>query len=293
MRNQLTPEIRAETLIEALPFLQKFRGQTFVIKYGGSAMDDQQQVDRLLRDIVFLEAVGINPVVVHGGGKAITSRMREAGLTPRFVQGLRVTDAQSIEIVQTTLDDAVNPRIVQTIRDFGGRALGLSGTTVFEAKKIAPQRIEDGTLQDLGFVGEVAKVSARVIRQAIRAEQVPVISPIGADTSGVVFNINADIAAAGLATALRASKLVYISDVPGIMRNPKAPDSLIPTVTAEQVQVLIKEKVIDGGMIPKVQSAVEALKKGVAKIHFINGALPHGLLLEIFTNAGVGTEIVA
>lgn len=292
MRMPLTPEARAESLIEALPYIQRFRGQTFVVKYGGAAMEEDQIVDRFLRDLVFLEAVGINPVLVHGGGKAITARMREAGLKPQFVNGLRVTDETSISIVEETLDKDINPKIVETIVKFGGKAQGFSGKSVFIARKLGPQRKENGEQVDIGFVGEAARIDIANVRSVIKDEVVPVISPIGADEDGMVLNINADVAAAALASAIKAAKLIYVSDVPGIMRNPNSRDSLIPTVHSEQIDQLIKQKVIDGGMIPKVQSAAEALRSGVEKIHMIGGNIQHCLLLEIFTNSGIGTEIV-
>jgi acetylglutamate kinase len=293
MRVPLTPEARAESLIEALPYIQRFRGQTFVIKYGGAAMEEDQIVDRFLRDIVFLEAVGINPVLVHGGGKAITARMREAGLKPQFVSGLRVTDEVAIAIVENTLDKEINPKIVDTIVRFGGKAQGISGKSVFIARRLPPQRQDDGGDQvDVGFVGEATKINIRAVRTAIRDEIVPVISPIGAAEDGSVLNINADVAAGALASALKAAKLIYVSDVPGIMRDPASSDSLIPTVHSSQIDPLIKDKVIDGGMIPKVQSAADALKNGVEKIHMIGGNIQHCMLLEIFTNSGIGTEIV-
>lgn len=292
MRVQITPEARAESLIEALPYIQKFRGQTFVIKYGGAAMEEDQIVDRFLRDIVFLEAVGINPVLVHGGGKAITARMRDADLKPQFVNGLRVTDEIAIGIVENTLDNEINPRIVETIIKFGGNAQGFSGKSVFVARRLPPQRKEDGEQVDIGFVGEATRINAKNVRSAIKAEIVPVISPIGADEDGIVLNINADVAAAALASAIKAAKLIYVSDVPGIMRDPASSDSLIPTVHSDQIEPLIKDKVIDGGMIPKVQSAAGALKNGVGMIHLIGGNIQHCILLETFTNSGIGTEIV-
>jgi acetylglutamate kinase len=292
MRIPLTPEVRAESLIEALPYFQKFRGQVFVIKYGGAAMEEDQIVDRFLRDIVFLEAVGINPVLVHGGGKVITARMREAGLKPQFINGLRVTDEKSISIVEETLDNEINPRIVDTIFKFGGKARGFSGKSVFIAHRLGPQRKESGEQVDIGFVGEAARIHTASIRSTIKEEIVPVISPIGANEDGMVLNLNADVAAGALASEIKAAKLIYVSDVPGIMRDPSSSDSLIPTVHCEQIESLIKHKVIDGGMIPKVQSAAEALRNGVEKIHMIGGNIQHCLLLEIFTNSGIGTEIV-
>lgn len=292
MSNLLTPEARSESLIEALPYIQEFRGQTFVIKYGGAAMEDEQIVEKFLRDVVFLEAVGINPVLVHGGGKAITARMREAGLKAQFVNGLRVTDGVAIRIVEETLDGEINPSIVRTIQEFGGRAIGLSGKTVFQARRLPPQTDDSGALVEIGFVGEAARMNAKEIKAAIRKEIVPVISPIGATEDGTVLNINADVAAAALAAELKATKLIFVSDVPGIMRDQEDRGSLIPSVTAEQVESLIKQKVIAGGMIPKVQSAAAALGKGVGKIHLIGGQIQHCLLHEIFTNAGIGTEIL-
>ena len=291
MRTLLTPELRSESLIEALPYIQEYRGHTFVIKYGGAAMEDEQIVEKFLRDVVFLEAVGINPVLVHGGGKAITSRMREAGLKARFVNGLRVTDSTAIRIVEETLDGMINPSIVRTLTEFGGKAVGFSGKTVFQARRLPPQVDESGESVDIGFVGEAAKMNAAGIEAEIRKEIVPVISPIGAAGDGTVLNINADVAAAALAAELKATKLIFVSDVAGIMRDQEDKSSLIPSLAAGQVESLIKQKVIAGGMIPKVQSAAAALAQGVGKIHLIGGHVPHCLLLEIFTDAGIGTEI--
>ena len=292
MSNHLSPEARSESLIEALPYIQEYRGHTFVIKYGGAAMEDEQIVEKFLRDVVFLEAVGINPVLVHGGGKAITARMREAGLKAQFVNGLRVTDAVAIRIVEETLDGEINPAIVRSLREFGGQAEGFSGKAVFQARQLPPQASETGGAVDIGFVGEAARMNVKEIKAAIRKEVVPVISPIGATEDGTVLNINADVAAAALAAELKATKLIFVSDVAGIMRDPADKNSLIPSVTAGQVESLIKQKVIAGGMIPKVQSAAAALKNGVKKTHLIGGQIQHCLLLEIFTNAGIGSEIV-
>jgi acetylglutamate kinase len=287
-----SPNDRAEILIEALPFIQKFRGQLFVIKYGGSAMEDDQVVERFLRDVVFLEAVGINPVIVHGGGKAITARMREAGIKARFVNGLRVTDQASINIVADVLDNDINPSIVTTIKGFGGRAVGLHGKNVLVGRKLPPQTEHNETGIDLGFVGEVIDVNLSPIQDAVSHEIVPVISPLAKDAAGNILNINADIAAGTLAGRLKAEKFIYLSDVPGIMRDPSQRDSLIPSVTRDEIERLREDEIITGGMIPKVESALQALAVGVKKVHFIDGRTPHSLLLEIFTNAGIGTEIV-
>lgn len=279
-------------MIEALPYIQKFRGQLFVIKYGGSAMDDEHAVERLLRDVVFLEAVGINPVLIHGGGKAISDKMREAGLKARFVNGLRVTDEKSIRIVEDVLDGTINPRIVSKICDFGGKAKGFSGKTVLRARKLPPQR-EGKVDVDLGYCGEVVSVDVSEVQKLVAEEVVPVISPVGLGEDGMPLNINADIAAGAIAGELKASKLIYVSDVLGIMRDPKEKDSLIPSVNRSMIEKLIKDEIIEGGMVPKVNSALEALGHGVTKVHLIDGRIPHSILLEIFTNDGVGTEILA
>jgi acetylglutamate kinase len=288
----ISVKARAEALIEALPYIQKFRGRLFVIKYGGSAMEDDGAVDRLLRDIVLMEAVGINPVLIHGGGKAISQRMRDAGQKPRFVNGLRATDAQAIAIVEDELDKVINPDIVERIRKFGGTATGIHGKTVLVARKLPPQ-IDGGAETDLGFVGEVIDVRMSEITAALKKELVPVISPLARDKAGVVYNINADIAAASIAGKLKAAKMVYVSDVPGLMRDPNDSESLIPSVTRAQIEKLVADGVITGGMIPKVESATHALKAGVEKVHFIDGRTPHALIVEVFSNAGIGTEIVA
>ena len=283
---------RAEALIEALPFVQAFRGQTFVIKYGGSAMEDDHLVERTLRDVVFLEAVGIKPVLVHGGGKAITSRMREAGIKAKFVNGLRVTDRASMAIVENTLDQVINPMIVRQIAELGGRAKGLSGRNVVHAHRLTPHASGKGQPVDLGLVGEVTHVTLAEVEATLRHGTIPVISPLGVDGGGTVLNVNADVAAGAVATGLQAAKLIYLSDVRGIMRDQSQADSLIPSVNQDLIAKLIKDEIIEGGMIPKAESAVSALRNGVAKAHFIDGRLAHALLLEIFTDSGVGTEIV-
>jgi acetylglutamate kinase len=282
---------RAEALIEALPYIQKFRGKLFVIKYGGSAMEDDNVVDRLLRDIVLLEAVGINPVLIHGGGKAISQRMREAGQKPHFVNGLRVTDAGSIAIVEDVLDNQINPDIAARIRKFGGSAVGIHGKTVLVGRKLPPQK-EGNADVDLGFVGEVVDLRTAEIEDAVQREIVPVLSPLARDEAGVVYNINADIAAGSIAGRLKAAKMIYVSDVPGLMRDPNDKESLIPSVTRAQIEELVAHRIITGGMIPKVESATHALKAGVGKVHFIDGRTPHALLIEVFSNAGIGTEII-
>jgi len=282
---------KAEALLEALPFIQKFRGHTFVIKYGGSAMEDDHLIERLLRDVVFLEAVGINPVLVHGGGKAITQRMREAGNTPRFVNGLRITNESAIKIVEDVLDNVIRPRIVETMQQFGGSAEGFSGRDVFKAKRM-PLQFDGKNMIDVGFVGEVTSLELSGVTEAIDREVVPVISPVAQTDDGLILNVNADAAAGAMAGALKAAKMIYVSDILGVMRDVKDPNSLIPTVNRGNAARLIEDNIIKGGMIPKVQSAVEAINDGVGKVHLIDGRIPHALLLEIFTTGGIGTEIV-
>ena len=279
---------KAATLLEALPYIQKFSGETFVVKYGGSFMDSPDASIRngVARDIVFLEAVEINPVVVHGGGKAITRAMDAAGLTAQFVQGMRVTDEASVGIVERVLSREINPEIVKTIESLGGKARGFSGAEIFKCRKL----VTNGA--DLGYVGEVIEVNTDPLRQCIHRSVTPVISPTALGEDGKIYNCNADVAAAKVAIALRAHRLVFMSDVPGLMRDPKDPATLISSLPIADVPGLKTAGVVDKGMIPKVDSAVEAIKAGVRRVHFVDGRVPHSVLLEIFTDKGVGTEIV-
>jgi acetylglutamate kinase len=254
-------------------------------------MEDDHLVERLLRDVVFLEAVGINPVVIHGGGKAISQRMREIGKVPRFINGLRVTDAETIAIVEEVLDNVILPRIVATMKSFNGEAEGFSGRDVFLAKRLPP--VPDGNqMVDVGFVGEVVSLELEQIREAIERETVPVISPVARSEDGAVLNVNADLAAGAMAGALKASKMIYVSDVLGVMRDVKNPSSLIPRLDRESSLGLMDEGIIEAGMIPKLQSALSALEHGVSKVHLVDGRIPHALLAEVFTAEGIGTEIV-
>ncbi len=285
---------KADVLLEALPYFQEFRGQTVVIKYGGAAMEDPGLVRSVLRDVVFLEAVGINPVVVHGGGKAITAAMKKENLAAKFVDGQRVTDAASIAIIDQVLGETIGPSLARELEKLGGRAQVVAGKDVLVARK-APLHADSATGQkvDLGFVGDVVSVEAGAIRKLIDNEVVPVISPMGRGADGQLYNVNADIAAAHIARALKASKIIYLSDVNGVRRDPKDAASLIPSLNPAQIAQLKKDGVIAGGMIPKVDSALECLAHGVSKVHFLDGREGHALLLELFTDAGVGTEISA
>jgi len=284
---------KAETLLEALPYIQRYSGATFVIKYGGSFMDspDIEVRQSVARDIVFLEAVEINPVVVHGGGKAITRAMDAAGLKAQFVQGMRVTDEATVQIVDRVLSREINPEIVRAIQTLGGVAKGFAGADIFTCKKMwltGP----DKKKVDIGFVGEVTGVNTEPLLECIERGITPVISPTARGEDGKLYNCNADVAAAMTAIALKARRLVFMSDVPGLLRNPKDATSVIPHLRIEEVPNLKKAGVIDKGMIPKVDSAIAAIKAGVDKVSFVDGRVPHAVLLEIFTDAGVGTEIV-
>jgi acetylglutamate kinase len=279
---------KADVLLEALPYIQRFRSSIFVVKYGGSFMDspDAKVREGVAADVVFLEAVGVNPVVVHGGGKAITTAMGKAGITAQFVQGMRVTDGKSMEIVEDVLANVINRDIVEMIQKFGGKARSFSGKDVFQCRKLA----KDGV--DLGYVGEVTDVSTEAVRKCLRAQVTPVISPIGLGEDGHAYNINADVAAAKLAMAVGARRLVFMSDVAGLLRDPRNPKTLISSLHVSEVLDLKREGVVDKGMIPKVDSAVEAVHAGVRRVHFVDGRIPHSILLEIFTDKGIGTEIV-
>ena len=284
---------KADTLLEALPYIQKFSGATFVVKYGGSFMDSPKPEVRngVARDLVFLEAVEIDPLVVHGGGKAITRAMEKAGLKTTFIQGQRVTDESTVEIVDEVLSREINPEVVATINSLGGLAKGFAGPDVFRCRKtyvIGP----DGAECDIGFVGEVTHVNLEPLLACIDQGIIPVISPTARGEDGHVYNCNADVAAAKLAIALKARRLVFMSDVPGLLQNPQNPDSVISQLKLSAVDSLKKTGVVDKGMIPKVDSAIAAIQSGVEKVSFVDGRVPHALLLEIFTDEGIGTEVV-
>ncbi|MBI4327794.1 MAG: acetylglutamate kinase [Chloroflexi bacterium] len=284
---------KAAVLLEALPYIQRFRSQTFVIKYGGSFMDSPDSAVRsgVARDVVFLEAVGINPIVVHGGGKAITRALQGAGLKSAFVQGQRVTDEATVQVVERVLSQEINPEIVKTINELSGKARGFSGTEIFTCRKYCPAGA-GGAKIEIGFVGEVTAVNTEPLRECIRRSITPVISPTARGEDGRLYNCNADVAAARTAIALKAKRLVFMSDVPGLMRNPKDPETVISHLQTNEVDGLKTDGVIDEGMIPKVDSAVAAIMAGVDKVSFVDGRVDHSVLLEIFTDAGVGTEIV-
>lgn len=284
---------KARVLLEAMPYIQDFHGSIFVVKYGGSFMDDPDPAARarVAYDIAFFAAVGINVVVVHGGGKAITKAMESAGLSASFINGMRVTDEATMAVVKRTLNEVVNKDVCDAIATANARPRSLPGDTVLVCQKLNVD--DDGNAVDLGFVGEVTEVKVKLVKKEIADGFVPVISPVAVGFDGKPYNVNADLVAGRVASALRARRLVYMSDVPGLLANPSDPASLISTLKISQVDELKKKGVIDKGMRPKVASAIRALQEGVQRVHFIDGRLPHSLLLEIFTDKGIGTEIVS
>ena len=281
---------RASVLIEALPYIRKFRGSTVVVKYGGAAMVDPALKKGVLQDIVLLSYIGIKPVIVHGGGPEISRLTKRLGIEPQFVAGQRVTDKDTMDIVEMVLAGRINGEIVSGINMLGGKAVGLSGKDghlILAEKTACPE-----TGKDLGFVGRVKELDVTMLRVLEEADFIPVISPIGVDAEGQTLNINADVAAAHIAGALKAAKFFLLTDVLGVLRDPADDSSLISTIVMSRLEDLIKSGVLSGGMIPKVKSCVEAIEAGAGKAHIINGKTPHSLLLEMFTDKGIGTQII-
>ncbi|MGC6424179.1 MAG: acetylglutamate kinase [Lentimonas sp.] len=282
---------KTAVLLEALPYIQRFRDAIFVVKYGGAFMDDADPEvrTRVATDIAFLHAAGVKVVVVHGGGKAITRALAESNVATRFEQGLRVTDAESVKVVDHTLNKVVNLDICEILQVKNARPISIPGNNILVCDK---KKVEvDGEALDLGFVGETHTVKTKIIKKALNDGYIPIISPIACDDEGQIYNTNADAAAGRVAAALRARRLVYLCDVPGLMRDINDPESLISSLKTEDVAGLVADGTISKGMIPKTDSAVKALNSGVHRVHFIDGEQPHSLLLEIFTDKGVGTEI--
>ncbi len=284
---------KADTLIEALGWIRRFRDKITVIKLGGSVMEDLDALRHVLLDIVFMETVGMRPVVVHGGGAAISRAMQAAGIPARFVQGRRYTDQDTLRIVEQVLAGETNAHLTQQIELLGGRATSLNfqSTNVLYGQRIELEG-DDGQRVDLGYVGTVTRVDRAVIDNVCYAGQVPVIPSMCVDASGQKLNVNADTAATAVAQALGAEKLVYLSDVNGVRRDRHNPDSLIHSLTASEARALIRNGAIEAGMIPKVEACLETLQRGVQKVHIIDGRLRHSLLLEIYTTRGVGTQII-
>ena len=286
------PELvqRAEVLIEALPYIRAFQGKTLVIKYGGAAMEQADLKEQFAKDVLLLRLVGIRPVIVHGGGPQIGALMKRLGKEPRFVGGMRVTDEETVQIVEMVLVGKINKEIVGLINLHGGRAVGLSGkdASLLRARKRL-HRLPDGTTADIGLVGEVEAVNPEPIRLLEENGFIPVIAPVGVGEGGETYNINADLVAGDVAAALFAEKLIHLTDVTGINGED---GRLISTLTKRDAERLIKAGVIDGGMLPKVESSLRALTGGAQKAHIIDGRVPHAILLEVLTKEGIGTEIV-
>ena len=282
---------KADILSEALPYIQKFRGSTLLIKFGGSSMEDPELVRSTMRDVVLLECIGFRPIVVHGGGKAISAELKRQDIPVRFVNGLRHTCERTIRVVEQVLGE-INRSLVKMGCDAGGRLTGISGTEFLKAERIRSVDPATGEAQDVGFVGDVVSVDPEPIRRAMEQGFIPVLTPLGSGADGQIYNINADTAACQVAAALFARKLVFISDVPGILSDKDDESSVIATIRTDEIDTLIRSKVLSGGMLPKIAGCVSALHAGINKVHLIDGRIKHSLLLEIFTGSGVGTQIV-
>ena len=284
---------KASALVEALSYIQRFHDKVVVVKVGGSIMDDEQALSTLLNDIVFMNYVGMQPVLVHGGGKAINEAMEKAGLQPQWVQGRRYTDERTLAIAEHVLCNQINRFIVNFIQSQGCEAMGLhslSSVVLFAEKTYLPG--PDGRKIDLGFVGEVKSVNARLLQLLVQADSIPCIATIARDPAGHKLNVNADTAAGAVAAAMKADKLVVVSDTHGIRSDPKDANSLVSHLNVAQIDEMVKSGAIGSGMLPKVEACIQALRAGVPKAHIVDGRIPHSLLLEIYTEQGIGTEIV-
>jgi acetylglutamate kinase len=283
----LTDNDRVQVLSEALPYLQKFAGRTIVVKYGGAAMKEEALRQQVIRDVVFMSSVGVRPILVHGGGPEINTWLGKLNIEPQFINGLRVTDAATMEVVEMVLVGRVNKQIVEMINQEGGSAVGLCGKDG-NLVRARPQGNEA-----IGFVGEVSSIDTRLIETLINAGHIPVISSVACDETGQAYNINADTVAGELAAALGAEKLILLTDIAGILEDYKNPDTLIRSLGIQQARELIEKGIVSGGMIPKVQCCVRSLAQGVRAAHIVDGRVPHSLLLEIFTDSGVGSMLLA
>ena len=286
LSSTLSVHDRVQVLSEALPYMQRFAGRTVVVKYGGAAMKDSQLKDRVIRDIIFMACIGIRPIIVHGGGPEINSWLDKLNIEPQFKDGLRVTDAATMEVVEMVLVGKVNKEIVSLINQAGGSAIGMCGKDA----NLITARPEGRT--DIGFVGEVSGVNVKVLELLVANGYIPVISSVAADSSGQSYNINADTVAGEIAAALGAEKLILLTDTPGLMRDFKDPTSLIKQLDITQSRQLVNDGIVSGGMIPKLSCCIRSLAQGVKAAHIIDGRVAHSLLLEIFTDNGIGTMIV-
>lgn len=279
-------KIQAEVLVQALPYIRRWHGHTVVIKYGGAAMIDDSLASSVMQDVVLMHYVGIRPVLVHGGGPEISEAMKRLGKQPQFVQGLRVTDAETMEIVEMVLTGKTNKRLVSGIHRQGGRAVGLSGK---DGQLLVANKVEGEV--DLGFVGEIEQVNPEILNSLIEAGYIPVISTVGIGTEGESLNLNADHAAGALAAALGAVKLILLTDVPGVLSDQDKPESLISEMSRKQVEQMIENGRAAGGMIPKLQACLTALEGGVERAHILDGRILHAILIEVFTDSGIGTMV--
>ena len=279
---------KAEILIEALPYIQRFSGKIIVIKYGGSAMLDDELKMKVIKDAVLLKLVGFKPVIVHGGGKEINRWVDKVGMEHEFIDGFRVTDGDTMELVEMVLSK-VNKALVAKVQSLGVNAAGISGKDggLIKVKKKMPEG------KDIGFVGDIVSVDTKLVEDLIEKDFLPVIFPLGMDDEFNTYNVNADEAAAAIATGLHAEKLVYLSDVEGVREDPDDPESVLSELFVHEAEELIEKGVISGGMLPKIQNCIDALKGGITRIHIMDGRIPHSLLLEIFTNKGIGTAILS
>jgi len=286
---------KIQLLIEALPYIKEFHGTTMVVKIGGHAMVNDRILEDTIKDIVLLHLIGIKPVVVHGGGPEISEKMERLGLKPKFVEGLRVTDKETLEVVEMVLDGKINSKIVTTFIKHGAKAVGISGKDglliVARKKEMKMKRGDEEVIIDLGFVGETEYVNPEILKILLENGFIPVVSPIATDLAGNTYNLNADIVAGDIAAALRAKKLIMLTDVPGILKDLKDKTSLISCIKLKELVEMVEKGLITGGMKPKVEAVIRALRGGVEKAHIIDGSKPHAILLELFTKEGIGTVV--
>lgn len=281
---------RANVLTEALPYIQKLSGKTMVIKYGGNAMENNNITHTIMQDIILLKYVGVNPIIVHGGGPEINRTLDILKIKSNFYKGLRITDKDTMDVVQMVLAGKINKDIVSEINALGAQAIGLCGkdANLIQAKKLPTV---DGV--DLGYVGEITKINTAILDFLAHDKYIPVVAPIGVDPDGQSYNINADTVAGAIASALKAEKLIFLTDIDGIRLYPDKPDSLISSISVEQIHNLIQKGIIKDGMIPKVEACIKGIQEGINRTHILNGTIPHPLLLEIFTDVGIGTMVTA
>ena len=278
---------KAEVLIEALPYIQRFNRKIVVVKYGGSAMVDEELKENVIKDVVLLKLVGFKPIIVHGGGKEISRWVGKVGMEPRFINGLRVTDEATMEVAEMVLGK-VNKELVTFVQSLGIKAVGISGKDggLLQVEKKCP----DG--QDIGFVGEITRVNPKILFDLLEKDFLPIVCPVGLDENFCTYNINADDAACKIAEAVKAEKLAFLTDIEGVYRDPSDPESLISELHVQEAQSLIDNGNVGGGMIPKLKNCIDAIREGVNRVHILDGRIPHSILLEIFTNKGIGTAIL-